>query len=414
MRLKAIIPLYDIGQRVNVVNIVLERRYMIGTSGGMTRYSNATVTIDRIVAQNVYRILEDGRIFNWSSDLFMESYDHELVEELIEKSVENTHQKIKVGTYLLHKHHNALVFKITSIEIGTIYCNYIDLNIRNQNFNDNYTSYNFDYRMDPNGNFKFINDSMYYPTNAQLEKFSISNDEIIEEKNNILSDLFKYSKYPIKYLKFSARKNSKSEYKTYEEIIFKITNKIYVGYKDYKYVTYKNCIPVKHLSFDDKVRKNMIKQWGKVTIKDHTNSSNLFGHATRKQKMNELVNGKKQIFTISNIILDYEKNEEKYNVIEVFDGTLNLKFLLDDVTLILPNVNNYIIPKDRTIKKATECKIINNKLLPVTKNTKVKVMELFNRHRPINHKVFDKNTIALVMDKGGKIFECKIKQLKCI
>lgn len=407
MKLKETIPIYKVGQQVTIIEIDLSIDYIVNVSLTMSKQLNKIFTIREIINQEVYLLEEDSTLYSWSYDLFKESYDYKK-------------QKIEIGTYLLNANYSDLLFEVNCITDSLIHCFYKDIRIKKSEFIDpNLTTYNFGYVLNENNEFQFINTSMYYPTNEQLEKFGVSNNKNIEivKTDNILLDLFKNIKYPIEYLIFSSKKNNKSDYEKHEEVIFKITNDIFVGYKNNKYITYKNCFRVKTLVIDDKIIKNIVKKWGKVTINNYVHSSNLFGHVTRKQKMNDLVNNKKQIFTINNIIIDYEKNGNKYNVIEVFDGILNLKFLMEDVNLILPKVTNYIIPKDRTIKKFTECKIINNKLLPVVKNTKVKVIKLFNRHTPINNKTFDKNTIALVSVFGTskfKQFECKIKQLKSI
>ena len=111
------------------------------------------------------------------------------------------------------------------------------------------------------------------------------------------------------------------------------------------------------------------------------------------------------------------RSAKEFAFIELNDGTLNLKFLLDDINLVLPTINDYVAPKDRTIKANDECKLVNNKITPVQKGSTVKVLKMFNRHQVHNPRlgVYDKNTVALVLDKtSNKQFECKIKQLKKI
>lgn len=252
----------------------------------------------------------------------------------------------------------------------------------------------------------------YYPVieDDLVVKPSVKNDKQLKIPN-----LFVYSKYPIKYCRFTTNTDHVSDF------VFILPNNLLIGYvRDVnKYISFKPELVFHTRALDTNDIIKIVKNTGKVKIKSCEESIKVFGHKSRKRLMFETCKSNpKQTFIINNVIFNYEKEDKCYHVVEVFDGTLNLKFLLDDLELVLPNVNNYNLPKDRTIKVGDKCRVkIINKFTPTTKNAEVNVVKMYNRHKPYKawlNGSYDENTIVDVVDSKNNKFECKIKQLKRI
>lgn len=168
-----------------------------------------------------------------------------------------------------------------------------------------------------------------------------------------------------------------------------------------------------------------IQNLAQAKIKDYTKSGELFGYKLKKKLMFD----SNQLFKITNIQKDYiaKKDNNQYDIIELNNENVNLKFLLSDIELVFPKLDGYNIPKDRTItfsKKEKyvnkEVRIINNKKLSIDKNTKGKVLCLWNDHIPVkggsmNKKIvnYDRNTKCKVLINNKEI-TCKIKNIKLI
>lgn len=270
---------------------------------------------------------------------------------------------------------------------------------------------------------QFVGTDLYIPNNEVLmERFGVTNRITETETKKLeghldLPNIFEGYKYPVVQVAFTEN----GYYGVHKEYGFKISNKILVTYDGKSKITKKidNILGESNVIKNEKLLKDLILKWGKATVKSYGKSVELFGHKTRKKAMFEATDdkGKQKVFKITSVKFNYDKEGNFHHVIELNDGTLNLKFLLDDINLVLPTINDYVAPKDRTIKANDECKLVNNKITPVQKGSTVKVLKMFNRHQVHNPRlgVYDKNTVALVLDKtSNKQFECKIKQLKKI
>ena len=270
---------------------------------------------------------------------------------------------------------------------------------------------------------QFISADLYIPTNEVLmERFGVTNRVIETETKKLeghldLPNIFEGYKYPAVMLAYT----DAGSYAINKEYGFRVSSKILVTYDGKTKTSNKlhNVLSESKVTNNEKHLKEVIHKWAKATVKSYEKSVELFGHKTRKKAMFEATDdkGKQKVFKITSIKFNYDKEGTFHHVIELNDGTLNLKFLLDDINLVLPTINDYVAPKDRTIKMHDECKLVNNKITPVQKGSTVKVIKMFNRHQVHNPRLgaYDKNTVALVLDKSSnKQFECKIKQLKKI
>jgi len=393
---------------------------------------NGTYTIDRDL-ENLY-----------STDMFLESYIES--EETDETNITNI---IYNGMYLFSTQSdssgtNQELFKVQTspedIQEGIIRGHYIlrgdkdrrssDISITIDMFVDNPLTWmrygrifraTFLVRMIEDR--QYISSTLYIPDNDILmERFGVTNRVIETKTKKIeghldLPNIFEGYKYPVVMLSYT----NDGYYGIQKEYGFKISDKILVTYDGKTKVSKKinNILGTSKVANNEKHLKEIILNWSKATVKSYEKSVELFGHKTRKKAMFDAIDdkGKKKVFKITSVKFNYDKEGTFYHIVELNDGTLNLKFLLDDINLVLPTINNYVAPKDRTIKAQDECKLVNNKITPVQKGSTVKVVKLFNRHQVHNPRlgVYDKNTIALVVDKNSnKQFECKIKQLKKI
>jgi hypothetical protein len=143
----------------------------------------------------------------------------------------------------------------------------------------------------------------------------------------------------------------------------------------------------------------------KVKIKSCENSIKLWGHGKIKSKMFKESIDNNQLYTINKILFNYDKNGKVVHAVEVYNKDLNknFKFELSDLEFTKFNYNSYNPPKDKHIIKNCNARIIKDKLLPVSKNTIVKVLEL--------NKV-NKNVTKVIVQADNKKFKCNIKNLK--
>lgn len=430
MKLKENIPIYNDGDQVTILDKLEDRlipedfRDAGYDEGNMSTLQGRVITIRGGQGGGYYF----SRDTSWtlSANMFKESYDDITTPEVNE---------LYEGMYLYHEGHlmnssRPILLQIDKINKDRIKCYYI---FRNDAPAEQYELalklsscrhiYNIDViKLKFKDGRNHISSEVFIPSNEELmEEWKVTNkvaEVVLKEGHLMIPDLFSYSKYPIRKITYysSGRSTTKDYY-------FEIKPDLLVSYNNDKYKSVKPGAILERKLVNKTNYKELIVQWGKVKIKSFEESSALFGHKTRKKAMFDAVlgiapkSGKSisKVYKVSNVIFNYEKEGKFYHVLEVNDGTLNLKFLLSDLELILPNVNNYVLPKDRVIKKGDTCKIVKDKLLPFKRNEKVKVLSMFNRHTPQKGvHVFDKDSVCIVVGSNNKEFECKVKQLKRI
>lgn len=417
---------YKLGDIVTIIDNLETRyrntNYLDAGHGGsqMALHQGRKATIVGYAGINSeYFVLDiDERHWSWSSNMFKESYEFE-----------EPSNGPYVGMYLYHtdflpgnRHRAELLFQIVNITEKEILTKYVDknnverysLDLSNLSSCRTVLSYSDTINIITRFGTNYLTSSLIIPTNEDLMKnWGVTNvitEEKVELKENMLAipNILEYSKIPIVFGAFRSDKGY------YTGNYFHINDNLCISYEKSKLIKHTNISGRWGSKISEGSYKKLIMNWGKAYIKNYEASSALFGHKTRKHNMFQESRDKKQTFVINNVIFNYEKEGKYYHVLEINDNTGNLKMLLEDIKLILPDLNNYNIPKDRTIKKNSECKIVKDTLLPIKKGNKVKVLEVFNRHKPFKGK-YDGNSYAKVIDtKTNKQFECKLKQLKVI
>lgn len=452
------VPRYVEGQTVTIHNnLRLGRAFhgitintsMVTMQGELARISRIIVPSDN-PNEVAYRLtfINNGRgdMYNWTASCFSQSYttqdlvseiDNELNKSKVKKE-DFSIEDVKIGMYIFHDSYNspnsrhilAVVTKITEEHISLKYLHKSDLRdyqLRNgittldeEHILKAFTNHgsdlnNFTIQIKHAKGKQYIVESMYIPNERDLKSiFNLSNERFFEEplKEGMtpIPDLFKDSKFKLKKVELQV---GKVRFK--DTYAFHIKDDLFIRVDSFnKYKTLNANIIFKNHGIGHKDYKDILTKLCATKIKSFEESAAVFGHKTRKEAMfNSFKKDSKtkNIFQIHNVIFNYEKEGKYYHVVEVNDGTLNLKFLLSDLELILPNVNNYVFPKERIIKTQTICKVTKDKLLPVTKGSKVTVVKMFNRHVPIKG-TYDKNTVCVVVDTNNKQFECKVHQLK--
>lgn len=415
----------------------------------MLNIQNSLARITRVVSNNRYEIDQDSRNV-YSGDMFTTSYTFDEDESDVDPgNGPFLSDLIYQGMYLFSRNNDESgirqeLFRVQitprSVREGSVDGIYIRLSDKHQRSVDDglimdqwvnneltWMRYGRNFRYSSSlrmlGDRQFVTADLYIPNNDILmERFGVTNRITETETKKLeghldLPNIFEGYKYPVVQVAFT----DFGSYGIHKEYGFKISNKILVTYDGKSKITKKidNILGETTIVKNEKLLKDLILKWSKATVKSYDKSVELFGHKTRKKAMFEATDdkGKQKVFKITSIKFNYDKEGTFHHVIELNDGTLNLKFLLNDINLVLPTINDYVAPKDRTIKANDECKLVNNKITPVQKGSTVKVLKMFNRHQVHNPRlgVYDKNTVALVLDKtSNKQFECKIKQLKKI
>lgn len=451
------IPIYTIGQIVRIHNNLNLRIpfHNITINDTMITLQGELARIDRIIINDtnpsriVYKLAffnGRGNIYNWTASCFSQSYtEQDIVAEVNNELNKQKTMKedfsiddLKEGMYIFHdsycsgnsRHILAMITKITNdrLDLRCIHKS----NIRDYQMQHNLNSIDEEeiIKILHSGysstlhyvasfrklrNIQFIADNIFIPNDEELKLlFNLSNEKFFKEdlKEGLLPtpDLFKESKFKLKKVDIL----TKTE-RLKDAFAFHIKDNIYVQNVSFgKYKTIKSDKTTKAITITKKDYKDILVKFSAVKITNFEDSAMIFGHKTRKEAMFKSLKAdskSKNIFKIHNVIFNYEKEGKFYHVLEINDGTLNLKFVLSDLELLLPNVNNYVLPKEREIKTETFCKVTRDKLLPVKRGEKVKVVKMFNRHVPVKG-TYDKNTICIVVDNNNKQFECKAHQLK--
>lgn len=172
--------------------------------------------------------------------------------------------------------------------------------------------------------------------------------------------------------------------------------------------------------------EELIIEFAKAKIKDYSKSADIFGYKPSKKEMFESGN----TFKIEGLRLDYEskKTKTKLDVIELHNGEKSLKFLLEDVELIFNEPKGFNIPTKINITKCKKpdiigksVRIIRDKGLPIKRNDKATIVELWNSHQPVTGNRFslrevnyDKNSKIKIKLENSKTITCKLKNIKFV
>lgn len=142
--------------------------------------------------------------------------------------------------------------------------------------------------------------------------------------------------------------------------------------------------------------ENSLLSFCKAKIKSVEKSGEL-GYRTAKNKLLG------QQMRIEELIKGYKrKNGDVINCITVNSNGRNLKFLLEDIEIIYPDVKGISFPKDREIKKGTMVKCMNSKH---TKFQKGELMEVV---------AVDKTNKIITVNSNGKRYISSIKRFKVV
>lgn len=216
---------------------------------------------------------------------------------------------------------------------------------------------------------------------------------IISNNDGKTMSLSKYYGFILNYKDFSNGKKAIAYYK-----------------KDNKYVLAKDYYNIKLIDINNISQATLnalLNACFKASILNADKSIELFQNKRKKLSMfEESKNGK--LFNIRAFIKDYKckVNGEVCNVVELKHGNIALKFVDSDLNLICDNLKGINPPKDRTIEKGVECKVIRNKNLPLSLGSKVKVVKVNKLGK------FVKNVVVTSDNKDNLI--CSIKNLKRI
>jgi len=139
--------------------------------------------------------------------------------------------------------------------------------------------------------------------------------------------------------------------------------------------------------------KNVISCFIKVKIINYEKSSELFGYKPTKKAMFESKisdNNKNNnfLYDIEEICENFvsKKDGKTYNVVvlklknENNEIIKKLKFVEEDLEFIYPDLYKFFksitVPKDRNIKNGSICKIIDDRKIPISRNSVVKVINI--------------------------------------
>lgn len=392
-----------VGEQVTV-NVNQNKHYKAGYAPGMENYHIVTIRrINNLVVdpkEVLYEILEDGGMWRWSADMFLET---QIAEEAFDLVPIETYVEVNgIGI------DNVYLLKITKHypAPGNKYAVCIMSTDGDANHRPNVgVSFNL-----PEATEVII------PTNEYLfKRWGVKNAEIKKEKNPI--DFFKNSKYPVKNITIviDGKKHNGYSYILDDSKSPGKSGIKSIAYTEDNKLLIRRDIKTQLNMFSAFSQKDAVIELCKAKVVSCDESIAMFLHRAKKQEMFRASTEEKKTFDITNIIYDYEKNGEKCHVIEVFDGEISLKFKLSDIEIVYPNLNGIQLPKDRTISKGVICKVSNNKHLPVSRNSTVTVLEMTNISRPRkDYQKYNKSTIVKVVTDDNKVFNCKIKNLKKI
>lgn len=181
-----------------------------------------------------------------------------------------------------------------------------------------------------------------------------------------LEKIFKY--IPIRYKgKYGFYYNNyiitlEQERNKYGDIIFNKDNKPKIKRNFYKFNNGNEII--KYFSLD------ALKNLCKFQVINYLKSSKLFLFGNEKKVMVD------KLVEITNLELQIsvKKSKDLENTVYIDCNGRNLRFSLDDIKIIYPNVNGWSIPKEKEIKDGSLAKIADNKSYRhIKKGTEVKI-----------------------------------------
>lgn len=141
------------------------------------------------------------------------------------------------------------------------------------------------------------------------------------------------------------------------------------------------------------VDKNIISCFVRVKITNYEKSSELFGYKPTKKAMFESKTSDNEksnnfLYDIEQICENFisKKDGKTYNVVILKLKSKNnevikkLKFVEEDLEFVYPDLDKFFksitIPKDRKIKSGSVCKIIDDRKIPISRNSVVKVINI--------------------------------------
>lgn len=381
----------------------------------------------------------ENNIYGWDASLFLESYDN-IDDDEIDMLLDN---QLYHGQLIFHRIHtdtnnlsNPLIFVYNAldnhlyyngaIEIRALYeqqGTYVDFSAHG------YTRYSSVIPIsttkavnhgrvciDVNGNLK----DFYIPSDLEIKQvlpFLINAEQSSSKALLDVPDVLNLKSYKYPLCVMSYMDNKGSYRNGYAFLLPNKTSCIALtGNRDIKFE--KNITLANSREVNKSDYANLLQKYFYVTIKACEKSTEVFGHGRIKRSMvnkTDTVNGKpiKYKFKVNKVLLNYEKDDTHYHVVEVYNPDMdkNYKFLLEDLEVVTYSLNGFNEPKNRTITKNCDAKIIKDKLLPVKNKTIVKVLEVVNRTPKGSLIQLNKNT-KVIVQAGDKKFQCKIKNLK--
>jgi hypothetical protein len=241
------------------------------------------------------------------------------------------------------------------------------------------------------------------------------NENLKNMKDDVLIKIpeFKYRPYKFKVLSDKELTlETKVGFKFYDNYALCLDNNVFKKIKVYAWLG--------ELSKDD-----CIKHFCKVKIKDYQKSADIFGYKPSKKEMFE----SNSLFKINNILPKYEskKTNTTLDVVELDNGVKSLKFVIEDLEFIFNEPKGFTIPskiKISNIRKkdilGKTVRVIRDKNLPIKKNDRGIIVDLWNNHQPLSGSKFnirevswDKNT-KIKIELDNKTVICKLKNVKFV
>ncbi len=115
-----------------------------------------------------------------------------------------------------------------------------------------------------------------------------------------------------------------------------------------------------------------------VKIKSCELSTKVFGYGNVKKTMMD--SGENQVITSILPSFKCKKDDIERDIVEVSVNGRNIKFCIEDLEFILPDTDlllkGYTPPKDRTINKGSEVRLVDNRKIGLPKDTKLVVNQI--------------------------------------
>jgi hypothetical protein len=115
-----------------------------------------------------------------------------------------------------------------------------------------------------------------------------------------------------------------------------------------------------------------------VKIKSCELSTKVFGYGNVKKTMMD--SGENQVITSILPAFKCKKDDVERDIVEISVNGRNIKFCIEDLEFILPDTDlllkGYTPPKDRTINKGSEVRLVDNRQIGLPKDTKLVVNQI--------------------------------------